>query len=385
MLNQKRSGSCTSNGRGRGIILVVEDDVNLLDGLRNILELEGYHVLTARDGVEGLELLYRQPQPPDLILSDIMMPRMDGLELLQAVRQEAKWLAIPFIFLTARGQTQDVLRAKQLGVDDYIIKPYDPAELVIAVEAKMAHYSRLRATQAEELAELKRTILTILNHEFRTPLTFVVAYADMLNNPDGPLSQTDLVEFLRGVGAGAERLRRLIENFILLVELITGDAQQTYAWRHHQITAAEPLLRSALAESQVARPCVITCPLDLPPFEGDDEYLKRALAHLIDNAAKFSEPDTPIEVRAWAADGEVWLAVEDRGRGIPPSEIARVCDPFYQINRALYEDQGAGNGLAIARAVAELHGGRLVIRSEVGVGSLVALVLPACPIQAPES
>lgn len=362
---------------GRGVILVVEDDLNLQDGLRNILELEGYDILTAADGLEALEVLRCQPRPPDLILSDIMMPRMDGLELLETVRQESQWLSIPFIFLTARGQTHDVLRAKQMGVDDYLIKPYDPTELVIAVEAKMNHYSRMRATHADELSELKRSILTILNHEFRTPLTFVVAYADMLNNPAEALSQTDLIDFLRGVGSGAERLRRLIENFILLVELITGEAQQIYTWRRHTITAAEPLLQGAWAEAQVARQCVMACAPNLPPFEGDDDYIRRALAHLIDNAAKFSEPDTPISVRAWAADGEVWLAVEDHGRGIPQAEIARVCDPFYQINRAVYEDQGAGNGLAIARAVAELHGGRLVIESEVGAGSLVALVLPA--------
>lgn len=362
---------------GRGLILVVEDDLNLLDGLRNILELEGYQILTATDGLDALAVLRRQPRTPDLILSDIMMPRMDGLELLETVRQESQWLAIPFIFLTARGQPYDVLRAKQLGVDDYLVKPYDPAELVIAVEAKMLHYGRMRATHADELSELKRSILTVLNHEFRTPLTFVVAYADMLNNPGDALSQTELVDFLRGVGTGADRLRRLIENFILLVELITGDAQQTFVWRRRTITAVELLLQGAWADTRAERQCVITCTPDLPPFVGDDDYLKRALSHLIDNAVKFSDPDTAVGIHAWAADGSVWLAVTDDGRGIPQQEINRVCDPFYQINRALYEDQGAGSGLAIARAVAEMHGGRLAIESEVGHGSLVALVLPA--------
>lgn len=361
----------------RGSILVVEDDLNLLDGLRNILELEGYHVLTAVNGLDALAVLQEQPQPPDLILSDIMMPRMDGLELLEAVRQESQWLAIPFIFLTARGQPHDILRAKQLGVDDYLVKPYDPTELVIAVEAKLLHYGRMRATHADELSELKRSILTILNHEFRTPLTFVVAYADMLNNPDDALSQTDLVEFLRGVGTGADRLRRLVENFILLVELITGDAQQTFAWRRRTITTVERVLQGAWTEVRAERQCIITCAPGLPPFVGDDDYLKRALAHLIDNAVKFSGPDTAVGIHAWEADGSIWLAIVDDGRGIPQQEINRVCDPFYQINRALYEDQGAGSGLAIARAVAELHGGRLVIESEPGKGSLVALVIPA--------
>lgn len=363
----------------RKTILVVEDDRNLLDGVRNILELEGFHVLVAGDGLEALDVLRRQAIPPDLILSDIMMPHMDGIELLEAVRRESRWLSIPVIYLTARGQRDDILRAKQMGVDDYIIKPYDPLELVLAVRSKLERYGSIRATHADEMAELKRSILTILNHEFRTPLTFVVAYADMLNNPDGVLEQTELVEFLHGVWNGADRLRRLIENFILLVELMTGDARQTFAWRSHPITDVGPFIQTACAEGSPSRPCEVDIAPDIPEFIGDEEYLKRALLHLIDNAAKFSEPDTPIVVRAWSQDASVLFSVEDQGRGIPPEEIDRVCAPFYQINRSVYEDQGSGSGLAIARAIAEMHGGRLHIESETGFGTRVTLAIPVCP------
>src|SRR5262245_22614694 len=98
-------------------ILIVEDDANLLDGIRTILELDHYTVLTADNGLHALQVLRTQPALPELIVSDIMMPQMDGIELLQQVRKESRWVAIPFIFLTAKGEKSDIQRGKRLGVD----------------------------------------------------------------------------------------------------------------------------------------------------------------------------------------------------------------------------------------------------------------------------
>lgn len=89
-------------------LLVVEDDVHLLQGIRDILEIEGYRVLMASSGVEGLETLKSLPTPPDLIISDIMMPRMDGYQFFEAVRANEEWVDIPFVFLTAKGEKHDV-------------------------------------------------------------------------------------------------------------------------------------------------------------------------------------------------------------------------------------------------------------------------------------
>ena len=164
-------------------VLVVEDDIHLLEGIRDILELDGYAVLTAENGSEGIDVLQKQPTPPDLIVSDIMMPRMDGIQFLKEVRKEDRWLSIPFIYLTAKGERADVHRGMRLGVDDYVIKPYDPSDLLVKIESRLARHRSLNQAHKTGMATLKREILTMLNHEFRTPLTFVVAYADLLNNP----------------------------------------------------------------------------------------------------------------------------------------------------------------------------------------------------------
>ncbi|MDZ4770019.1 MAG: response regulator [Chloroflexota bacterium] len=362
-------------------ILVVEDDLNLLEGIQTVLELDQYTVVCAENGRQALEILQSTTTPPDLIVSDIMMPQMDGIEFLRAVRQVDDWINIPFIFLTARGEKQDILRGKQLGVDDYLVKPFDAQDLIITIENKLERMRRVIRKSVRGMDELKTRILMILNHEFRTPLTYVVAYSDMLEEAtEQPLSDEEMSTFLRGVSTGAVRLRRLIENFIQLVEMETGEARRTYDLRKTPITDARALWESALRDIRAVRP--LPQPIDLiidsvPVFTGDETYLRLALTHLIDNASKFSAPDRPIALGAHHVDGMVCLWIQDQGRGIDPSEQDRIWETFYQIERWRHEDPGTGSGLAIVRNVAGLHHGRASVESQLGKGSRFSIFIPA--------
>lgn len=363
-------------------ILVVEDDVNLLEGIRNVLELEDYCVYTATDGLEALDVLRKLPTPPDLIVSDIMMPHLDGIELLQKVRQVDQWVSIPFVYLTARGEKRDIQRGKQLGVDDYVIKPYEPADLLITVQSRLERYRTLRALHTGRMYELKERILTILNHEFRTPLTMVVAYSDIIQEYyTDQVADDELVTFLKGVGTGADRLRHLIENFILLVELETGEALNVYNLLKKPVAAAglQALLQQTCAEMSRRFPdtaCQIDMPDTLPVIVAHDAYLRQMLHQLTDNACKFSPYGAPVRVAVTAGAHELCIAVQDQGRGIHPDELAHIWESFYQIDRETYEDQGAGCGLAIARGLAELHGGRITVDSAPSKGSIFTIHLP---------
>ncbi len=363
-------------------ILVVEDDLHLMEGIRDILDLSGYDVLTATNGLMGLEILRAQPRPPDLIVSDIMMPRMDGYEFFDAVRAEQDWLAIPFIFLTAKGERADIRRGLTKGAEDYVVKPFDADELLAAVAARLNRRKQLDAVWKGEVSDIKHNILTILNHELRTPLTYVVAYADMLHRDADDLSVDDMRSFLRGINAGANRLRRLVENFILLVELETGEAELTYAWRSHRLENYEAMLRGLVNKYQeLAQERQVSLEVEvghgLPAVTADAEYLVAALECLIDNAIKFSDkPGKRILLHAYLENGYLCLAVQDEGRGIPEHELQNIFESFYQINREKYEDQGAGSGLAIVNGVIKLHGGSVSIESTFGEGSTFAIQLP---------
>jgi signal transduction histidine kinase len=366
-------------------VLIVEDDVNLLEGIRDILELDEYAVLTAENGEEGLKVLHGQPSPPDLIVSDIMMPRMDGIQFYREVRKEERWVSIPFIFLTAKGEKADIQRGKRLGVDDYVVKPFDATDLLVAIESRLERTRVLNNFHAGELSDLKRKILTILNHEFRTPLTFVVAYADMLNSPsDERLGDAEMLTFLKGVSTGADRLRKLIENFILLVELDTGDARDLFEMRKETITHLDELIYAAIDRYQKtatdAANYQVQVDEGLPALVSEREFLTKAIIQLIDNAVKFSDgknPNRQVTVGARLHEGEIYIWVKDEGRGISPDEQEKIWDSFYQINRAVNEDQGAGAGLAIVRGIAEMHGGRVDMDSQEGAGSTFYIILPA--------
>jgi signal transduction histidine kinase len=365
----------------KATVLVVEDDVHLLEGIRDILELDGYVVTTAADGLKGLEMLQYSTPPPDLIVSDIMMPQMDGIEFLKTIRKDERWANIPFIFLTAKGEKSDQHRGMKLGVDDYIVKPYDPADLLVKIEARLKRYANLTRTHKTGMSSLKKQILTMLNHEFRTPLTFVVAYSDLLDNHGAQkLSEEEIMQYVQGISAGADRLRNLIENFILLVEIETEDAQQTYTWRKGPIASVDDIFKEARERVKTLETrrhvCTVEIEPNIPVFIGDVEYLTGAVAQYLSNAAKFSEPGSPIAMGARRQDNKVIFWVKDQGRGIKKEEHENIWESFYQIDRVINEDQGAGAGLAIARGIARLHGGSVSVESEPGKGSLFKLWVP---------
>lgn len=368
----------------KATLLVVEDEPNLLLGIRDILELDNYYVMTAQNGQQALDVLQKSAeQLPDLIVSDIMMPYMDGIELLQEVRNREQWVTIPFIFLTAKGEKSDIQRGRRLGVDDYLVKPFDADDLLVAVDAKLRRHQAISRVHAGAVSNIKRNILTILNHEFRTPLTLVVAYADMLkeNNVEA-MNEEELLLFLREINSGADRLRRLIENFILLVELETGDAQKTFAWRKHKITDMETLVKAAynqvMESDKVLHTGTLKIHEPLPHVIGDRDYLVVIMRELVDNAVKFSTPDKPVRVEAEAVNGDLHVRVIDQGRGIPEAEREMIWDTFYQIDRDTFEDQGAGSGLAIVKGLVSLHeGARVDIQSLANEGSTFTLVLPS--------
>jgi two-component system sensor histidine kinase/response regulator len=365
------------------LIMIVEDDFALLEGIRELLELTDYQVIPAANGVEALELLERHK--PDLIVSDIMMPEMDGYEFHSKVRERVDLLTIPFIFLTARGEKVDIRRGKSMGADDYITKPFDDEDLLVAIQAKLTRWQSLREKQDEEIANLKHKILLTLSHEFRTPLTYIINYAEILNMGDEDLTSEDFSEFMQGIRRGAVRLNALVEDFLALVELQTGEALQAYYYRRTRLDDPVAWLRiqAKLSEPKAEEANLdldIDVPEDLPSFVVDEEYLSDALHRLMDNAIKFSdEKSEKVRFSARAEKDKIVIRIEDEGIGIPEEEVDRLFNIFHQIDRAKTEQQGTGSGLAIAKGIIEIHGGTIEAESKLGVGSTFTISLPIDP------
>lgn len=362
-------------------ILIVEDDAALLEGLRDILEWSGFQTTTASNGLEGLAALEAGPLP-DLVISDIMMPRMDGYDFYNAVRARPAWVNVPFIFLTAKGDKNDVHRGKLMGADDYLVKPFDEKDLLVAIQAKLKRRAQLEAAFHSELADLKHAILSSLSHEFRTPLTYIASYSELLSEAGPNLNSREFKDFLDGIRLGSNRLQKLVDDFLLLIELHAGETRQAYERRRLPITDLPILLQKVAAEHTARaaeRSVVITTdiPDPLPPVLGDREYLSNAVARLVENGVKFSKKEGGhVTLSAQAVGPRLHIRVADTGIGIRPEDQRQLFNLFHQIGRATQEQQGSGSGLAIALGLVTLHGGTLSVESEFGVGSVFTIELP---------
>ncbi|UCC65260.1 MAG: hybrid sensor histidine kinase/response regulator [Anaerolineae bacterium] len=364
-------------------ILLVEDEPPILEGMSRALKKAGYDVLTATNGEAGLARL--DETTPDLIVADIMMPVMDGYEFYNTLRANPRWELVPFIFATARGEVEHVREGKRMGVDDYLTKPFEIEDLLVAVEAKLRRARRIQQATQDELQTLKGRILTMFNHEFRTPLTLIKGYAEMAKM-GGELDADTLLNYIVSIGHGAERLFGLIEDLLLNMEIEAGAAEQCYNLRKERLESLSCLVAAVAAsfEAQAAQAGVALdaeVPPDLPLVEGDADYLGTALSRLVDNAIKFSPAGARVAINASAQNGTVVISVADQGRGIPPEEQPYIFDAFHQVNRARYEQQGAGLGLSIASGLIALHGGQIEVASDgvPGRGSTFTVTLPIAP------
>lgn len=364
-------------------ILVVEDHEPLLNAIRMVLERAGYNVLTATDGQKGLEVMERAW--PDLIVADIMMPNMDGYEFYQAVRARPEGLTIPFIFLTARTTREDILRGKDMGAEDYLTKPFDPEELLVAVCSRLRRAKEVQQVTAGEFDCLKQQIVTILSHELRTPLTYITGYTEMALEELPSLSPEDLQQFLKGIQRGSERLNRLVQDLLTLIRLDTGQAAAEFRRlvRPHQ-NFAELIRQTVQRYEPLAVQSGITLyvrvPPTLPPVPLCEPFFTDALGRLVDNAIKFSRgKGKRVAVSAGVAGDWVEVSVTDEGVGIRPEEIPHLFERFRQIERERMEQQGVGLGLAIAQELIRLHGGDITVESIYGVGSRFTIRLPLAP------
>ncbi|MGC9520542.1 MAG: ATP-binding response regulator [Anaerolineae bacterium] len=363
-------------------VLVVEDHDLLLMAIRDILEVEGYQVTTATDGVDALEKM--REAIPDLIIADISMPRMDGYRFFEEVHANPEWVPIPFIFLTARAEREDRLRGKAMGAEDYIVKPFDPQELVVVVNSRIGRARAIREATESEFEELKRQIITLLSHELRTPLTSVYGYTELALEEATNLPPGDFQQFLAGIQKGADRLTHLVEDLLLVVRLEAGELQREFQlFGAVQDDVADIVHRTVELEKPKAAKLGISLethvPSALPPSVIHEQFLADALSRLIDNALKFSRRvGKRVRVTAGTPDNEIQIAVRDWGIGIPSDQLDHLFERFRQIDRDKLEQQGAGMGLFIAQALMSCMGGKITVESQQGEesGSTFTIHLP---------
>ena len=363
-------------------ILIIDDEPALLLGLAAKIRRQGYHVVTASDGSQGLQKATEVM--PDLILSDVMMPPPNGFELRRLMAQDPRLARIPFIFLTARTGVEDRVNGIRDGADDYITKPFITEELFARIEAVLRRVNTARASGREEAQErarqdmetLKREILQNFHHELRTPLSNIIMPLELVVNHrfENPEEQ---IQFIRTALSSVERLESLVTDFILLTNIDHGDLnrirQVIDVDAHILIPVRKRLERYKVKELDFDYEVKGNGRITAPRRE-----FTHAVLHLVDNALKFGpnggrvrltvEPDT---------DGGVTMLVEDNGPGIPEGPLReQVFERYFQSSQGDSRAQeGLGVGLFIARAVFSSLGGSVSLLDGTE-GCRVRAVLP---------
>jgi signal transduction histidine kinase len=358
----------------RPAILVVDDNQTLNRVLCELLQVQGYTVDAAYDGREALDFL--RTRTPDLIISDVVMPQIDGYELLRKVRDNPATHHVPVIFLTAFDTPEGRRRAKEAGAVDFLTKPLDDVDLLVTVRAALSHQFEVEAAIQRRVEAVRNEILGLIQHEFRTPLTFIMGYAEFLHSTLHEEIRRDEIEHsVAAILEGSRRLHHLVESFLMLATLsresLPDDEfypldpmvlwRETVTTLHQEVNAAR--LRVLLVE-----------PPDPIIAFGMMDLLREALTRLLDNAIRYRRPEsTTILLTTAAKPGYVGWAIRDEGIGIAPELRLRLAEPFQRGRVGLTGEHGAGLGLSLARRVAELHGGYLEIESAEGVGSTFTL------------
>jgi len=375
---QNNNGLYTSVEAGMVTVLVVDDDPTILDSVTDLLRISGYHILSATNGVEGLRMM--QTNTPDLIIADIMMPEMDGYRFYEAVRENPAWTPIPFIFLTARGERKDIRRGYMLGADQYLTKPFEAEDLLVAVEKRLERVRAIQAVTKNEVEQVKQQLLTIFSHELRTPLSYIYGYVHLLEEGHKGLDDDVIGEILGDMRAGAERLVRLTEDLMQIVYIDSG-AMILRMEREGKESNISPLILQAireLDEKAERRKVIVSAQIpDQLSIWCVPEFVQDVVRRLVDNAIKFSRrEDGHVWVRAEMVNDWVAITVQDDGIGIDPANLKLIFERFQQLDREKLEQQGVGLGLALADRLVDLHGGRIEVESEPGEGSTFTVYLP---------
>ena len=354
-------------------ILVIDDDPDVTLTAVRVLSSEGHEVVTANDGDDGLRKVHEAR--PHLILCDVRMPRVSGHEVLRQIRREPTFTVTPFIFISTIGDRTDVRTAMNLGADDYVIKPFTPEELVETVRARLERNARFRERFDEQLEALRSSILLALPHELRTPLTGVLGFSQILLEDLDAMDPHDAQEMLRSIHAAGKRLQRVVENFVLYVQLRETNKQQPLRPTDEPAVSRPELVQNeALRQAdECGRTTDLSLALENVSASVPPSFMRKICREIIDNGFKFSNPGQRVEVRWFARDGKTVLEVIDNGRGMTPEQIASI-GALRQFERHYHEQQGVGLGLVTAHLLARSFGGEILVESS--SGTAVRAILP---------
>jgi signal transduction histidine kinase len=380
----------TSPDQPRERILLAEDNADMREYVRRLLAPK-YDVVAVADGETALGLArYEQF---DLVLSDVMMPKLGGFSLLRALRADDRTITMPIILLSARAGEEARVEGMGAGADDYLVKPFSARELLARVEAHLnlqrirreseAAVLELMASEKEARASaeianrIKDDFLAILSHELRTPLNAIVGWTHLLKG--GKLSERDRARGLEVIERNAAAQRAIIDELLDISRIVTGKLKLD----------ARPIELSGVIEGAIdavrptadAKNVQIFTSIDRNAglVMGEAVRLQQVIWNLLSNAVKFTPNNGRVDVELKAAGAKLKLIIRDTGEGIDGEFLPHIFERFRQADTSSKRVHGGlGLGLSIVSSLVNMHGGEVQAASDgKGKGATFTVILPA--------
>jgi signal transduction histidine kinase len=377
------------DARTRPWVLVVDDDLNARILMRECLEQAGFRVEEAGDGAQGLSLFHRLR--PDILLLDVIMPGMDGFDVCTHIREsEGEGGGIPILMLTGLEDEESIDRAYEVGATDFISKPLNwvilPYRIRYLLRASRAIAELSQAyEELKSLDKAKDTFLSSVSHEFRTPLTSIRSFSEILLTYEDTAVE-ERKEFLRIIKSESERLTRLIDN-ILDISKIEGEKM---IWNDALVRLDEIVMDAVKAQDPLLKEKALELktefPVDLVSLLADRDRIQQVVTNLLNNAIKFSPQGGTIRIWAEMLEGRrsgeppVWVkvAISDQGMGLDEKDFDVIFDKLSQVCSDAMTDKpgGTGLGLPISKEIILHYGGNIWLESRKGEGSTFYFSLP---------
>lgn len=365
-------------------ILLVDDADVFRQSVANLLRTRGHEVIEAADGLEGAKLA--RTHLPDVVVSDIVMSQVDGYAMTSVLRQHPTTADIPLVLITGEADLKGMRKGMTLGADDYIAKPFKMDELVAALELRVHRRRALRIEVEQKLACLGTDIGMRLPGELSKPLNRILDASQSLAVPGRTRTPDEISELAQAIHAAGLRVERLTKNLFLhaQLELFGTNPKHLNALRKAHTAAAGDVVAAQARRCAEAANRARDLQLKIAPGSAAiaETQLAKLTEELVGNAFQYSSPDTPVTVQCYDDGHDFLLTVTDRGVGMLPELVASL-NLSAPAKRPTGEPQVTGLGLPIARRLAELHGGKLLLSCEPGKGTTVRASLPAQPVTLP--
>jgi len=326
------------------LILVVEDNEHVRSNISELLSNSGYKVAEAGNGLDALKSF--NYEKPDLVLCDIMMPLMDGIEFYSVIRKSDFMVNVPFIFLTAKADLELQNKAFNLGAEDYIVKPFESKNLLNRIKTRLEKKTKID----EKFNRLKDDISLYVPHELQTPIFPIIGYSEMMLNDFDSFSKFELLEMVDCIHNSALRLKNRVEKFNKFAEL---RIQSIENYVNNQNDLREKIQISEKSFDLLYRRQKERISLNIEKAEIaiSKVDLYNLVFELVENACKYSPDDKKITVVGKQEKDKYIISIESGGE---PFSI-KLIDDFSQPYRKEKQIEGNGLGIAIVSLISQKY------------------------------